>query len=137
MQEADSRVGRLVGVVGAGLPDVVEQLRRELRAAVGNIDQQGAVGAQRIGRAQQHDIGRRLDPALRVARRLVDVGDDRVARVGRVDRNGGARRDLHIGTDAAEASALERRTALQHFEADHLRVGRQSKEEGREKRGDA
>ena len=76
MQETNSRVIRLLGVVAAGLCRIVEQLRRELGAAVGNVDQQGAVGAERIGRPQQHDIGGRLDQAAFVARGLVDVGND-------------------------------------------------------------
>jgi hypothetical protein len=72
-----------------------------------------------------------------VARGLVDVGNDCIARVGRVDRNGGASGDLQIGPDAAKAAAFERRTARLHLEADDLRVGRQRKQDRRAKCGDA
>jgi len=39
MQETSSRVIRLLGIVAARLCCIVEQLRRELGAAVGNVDQ--------------------------------------------------------------------------------------------------
>ena len=91
VEKSDSGIRRLLGIVGAGLGCVVEQLRRKLSAAIGNVDQKRAVGAERIGGAQQHDIGGGLDPAAFVARSLVDVGDDCVARVSRVDGNGCAR----------------------------------------------
>jgi hypothetical protein len=86
---------------------------------------------------QQHDVGGGFDHAFVVARGLVDVGNDGVLRVGRVDRNGGVGRDLHVSADIAEAPPLERRHTLQHFEADHLGVGGRGDEQRCAERGDA
>ena len=70
-------------VVGGG-GAFVEQRQGQLAAAVRHFQQQRAVAARRVGGAQDGDVRHRLDPPFGVARREREVGDDRVARVGRV-----------------------------------------------------
>jgi hypothetical protein len=55
----------------------------EAAAAVDDVDVDDAVAARL--RPDDVDVAGELDFAARVARRLVDVGDDRVVRVGRID----------------------------------------------------
>jgi hypothetical protein len=90
-------------IVGAGLRRIVEELWREFPAAIEHIKQQRAVAPRGIGRLQDHDVGRRLDLAVGIARRGRKVGDDGVAIIGRIERDGCLRRDPLIGADLAKA----------------------------------
>ena len=96
-------------------------MRRELAAAIGHVQQQRAVAARRIGGTQDHDVGGRFHFAVRIARRLGEIGDDGVAIVGRIEGDGGARGDPLIGTDVAKAAAGEGRLAFHDIEANDLR----------------
>ena len=62
--------------------------------------------------------------AVRVARRLREIGDDGVAIVGRIEGDGGARGDPLIGADVTKASAGEGRQAFHDIEANDLRPQR-------------
>ena len=88
---------------------VVEQRETELVAAIDHLVEQAAVAIGRNGRTQNLDIGRGLDQTLRIARRAVEIDDDRIVWIIRRDRNGGARDDPVVGADRAEDPALERR----------------------------
>ncbi len=121
VKEAVARVTRLLGRGGTWLGRVVEQLGRELAAAVGNVDQHGAAGGSRVGRGEDYHVGRRLDLAVGIAGRSGDVGDDRVVRIGRVERDRSAGGDPAVGTRFAELASGEGRRILGQLETRDLR----------------
>ena len=96
-------------------------MRRELSAAIGHLQQQRAVAVRGIGGTQDHDVGGRFHFAVRIARRLREIGDDGVAIVGRIEGDGGARGDPLIGADVTKASAGECRQAFHDIEANDFR----------------
>ena len=120
LRESDTGISGLVGLARGGLGNVVETWWRELGAAIGDVNQQRAVATQRIGRAQQHDVGYGLHQASCIAWRFVDIGNDGVTRIGGVDGNGGARRHFYVRADAAKTASLKRWGTLQHLEGNHL-----------------
>jgi len=61
-------------------------------------------GAERIGRAQQHDISPQLRPDPFRHAAPCRCRNDGIARIGRVDGDGRAPCDLYVGADAAKGS---------------------------------
>src|SRR5207244_8778217 len=73
------------------------------------------------------DVDRILDHAPLIARREVDVRDERVAAVRRIDLAVGAVKDLLVLADAAERQAAERRRLDAHdLERGDARLGGQA-----------
>jgi len=123
-QKAVADVGSLREIVDDDRT-VVEQRETELVAAIERLVEQAAIAVGRNGRTQDLDIGRSLDQTLRVARRTIEIDDDRIARITRGHRDGSARDDPVVGADRAEASPLERRRFYAHnFEFDNFGRGR-------------
>ncbi|MGY4358739.1 hypothetical protein ACVW0J_005232 [Bradyrhizobium sp. i1.7.7] len=118
MQEADAGVLGLVGIVGAGLGGIIEQLWRQLAAAIGHLEQQRAVAVSGIGGPQDHDVGGGCHLAVGATRREREVGDDGVAIVRRVEREGRTRGDALIGADIAKAAPCKGGLAREDVEAD-------------------
>ena len=74
----------------------VEAAQQPLAAAVGHLDERDAVGPAHVGWSHQIEVGGELDLALRVDRRLIEVDDDAVARVFRIDREMRRAEDLLV-----------------------------------------
>ena len=89
-----------------------------LRPRLGTSSSSVPLPRAAIGGPQDHDVGGRFHFAVRIARRLREIGDDSVAIVGRIEGDGGARGDPLIGADIAKASAGEGRRAFHDIEAD-------------------
>ena len=101
LRESITGISGLVGLARSGLGNIVETLKRELGATIGDVKWQLAVATKRIGRAHQHDAGYGLHQAPRVSWCFVEIGNDSVARISRIDGNGGSRRNFYVRTDAA------------------------------------
>ena len=82
-QEAVAEIRFSGGVERAAAAVTVE---RHLPAAVDDVDERDAVRTARVARLEDVEVGRELDLARGVARRLVEPDDDLVAGVFRVDR---------------------------------------------------
>ena len=59
-------------------------------------------GASRIARSQNHEIGSHLDLSSSVPRRLVEIGDDLIAPVGRVDYEVQCAGNPFVGSDRSK-----------------------------------
>ncbi|MBW6399377.1 DUF1214 domain-containing protein [Roseomonas sp. HJA6] len=108
--EALTQQETVAGIAPAHQPiggAVIVELACELPAAVRRLDHQGAIAAEGLGGAQHDDLGDGLHSALRIAWRKSDVGNQRIARIGRVQGDGGAGRDTLIAPYLAEGSAFE------------------------------
>ena len=85
----------------------------ELVAAVVDLDEQLVVAVAQIDRLQDVDVHRVLDVAARVARRELDVGDDPVASVVRVDFAVGLAAQLLVGAGGPERARHARDRILE------------------------
>ena len=83
MRKLSPKVGLGTGIERGAA--AVEHGQHALAAAIGNLVKDGAVAAARIARLKHIEVGRELDQALSVARRLVDVADDLVRGQVRID----------------------------------------------------
>jgi hypothetical protein len=77
-----------------------------------------------IGRFQHVEIERVLDLAIGILRRELDVDDDRVLRVLRIELAIGLADDLLVGADVLEDVAAERRLLLRDLQLRDARVRR-------------
>ena len=75
----------LVGLWGSAATSVVVVAQHSLAAPVRHLVEQGAVAACDVLGFDQVEVGPELHLAVRVAGRVVDVGDDPVGRIVRVD----------------------------------------------------
>src|SRR4029077_1279973 len=57
----------------------------EASTSVGDIDEERSVTSHRILRHEDVDVGRELDLTAGIARRLVDVDDDAIVGIGRIE----------------------------------------------------
>ncbi len=105
-QEAVARVGGRRRIVAETA--VVEREEEADVAAVVHVVEELPVTAGKINWLEDQHIHRVLDHAARVLGRELDVGDDRVARVVRVDLAKGAAPNLLVLADGAERHSLER-----------------------------
>lgn len=73
---------------------------------------------------QDDDVADGFDLAVGIARRAVEVGDDGVVGIGRIECDGGTRGDLLDLTGGAEAAALQDGGgAFEDVEARDLSIG--------------
>ena len=86
---------------------VIQHVEAQLPAPVDHVVQQHAVAAGRVGRAQDHHVGRGLHQPIGVARCQRQVGDARIVRVVRVQADRGAGGDAVIGAGGPEAAPVE------------------------------
>jgi hypothetical protein len=86
----------------------VEQSKRDLAAAVRDVEKEAAVAARRIVRFQQIKIGFALDQSRAVPRRRGEIGDVLVRRVNRIDADAEHAHDLLVRAGCPE------RTTVQH-----------------------
>ena len=98
---------------------------------VRNIDQRHTVPALRIGRRQDHQIGGRFHHSLTVPRRAIQVRDDLVHWIVRVDRERDPTDDLLIGTDVAKASPVFEGTTLDDVDRRNI-GGDRGRKQGRD-----
>jgi hypothetical protein len=94
-----------------GARRAVEQRQRDLPAAVGDVQQQPAVAAPGLGRAQQVEIGPRLHAAVGVARGQREVGHRLVRRVRGVGGEADDAGDLLVRPGLAERRAVQHERA--------------------------
>jgi len=112
----------------------VELPEQRLAPAVDHVEQRNAVPARGVLRLDDVEVGRELDLPLRVLRCEVDVGDDRVPRVLRVDGEVDLAHDLLVGAGLAKRLAREDILAALHVDArDFGTAGR--RRQGREQPG--
>ena len=94
-------------------PDaLVEIVRRELVAAIVHLEEQDAVAARDVLGLQQFDFGRVFDHAARVARREIDVLDDRIGGIGGVEFARDAPDEMLVAADIAEGWRRRRRVRI-------------------------
>ncbi len=86
----------------------VEQSKRDLAAAVRNVEEEPAVAARRVLGPQQIKIGFALDQSRGGPRRRGEVGDGLVCRVHRIDADAEHAHDLLVRAGRPE------RTTVQH-----------------------
>ena len=67
------------------------------------------VTSAQVHRLQDEDIHRIFDLAVRIARRELDVGDNRIVRIGRINLTVRLATQLFVRADTAERPAFERR----------------------------
>ena len=84
---------------GIGRSAAVEPVQDDLVAAIEDVDERRAVAGRRF-RTEDVQIRRELDQARRVHRRLVEIGDDPVARSLRIDREVNGADDLLVAGQA-------------------------------------
>ena len=103
-----AEIGKGLGIVHAlrAVGDVAEQ---HLATAVVHFVEDAAVAPGKVLRAQDEDVGRVLDLAAGVARRLVDQRDALVGGIGRIDFAACGRDHALIGADLAEGGAFGQR----------------------------
>jgi hypothetical protein len=121
-------VGRLGGVhepVGQELPAAVVDLVDQLGAALGRVDG-----------AEDEDVGLVLDHAVRVARRLGEVEDPLVARIGGVELALGGAGDPFIGAGAAELGPRRERFGRAEPQFGDAALGRARGDEGQARAGE-
>ena len=106
-QEAIAEIvfGRRIGRAAA-----IEAVQHDLVAAIEDVDERGAVAARRLG-PEDVEIGGELDASGRVDRRLVEIDDQAVARILRIDREVDRADDLLVARRAEVGAAGDRRRA--------------------------
>ena len=72
------------------------------RAPVRHFEQHGAIAMRGITRFQHVDVGRKLHESLFIARRLIDIRNDPVSRVGRIDGEIGFADETFVRTRGPE-----------------------------------
>jgi hypothetical protein len=110
----------------------VHAAERDLASPIVDLEEQRAAGFRDIDRFQDRHVGRELDHAARVGRRLVEIEDDRVVGVLRVDLEVRGSREPLVWAGVAERLALRHHLALLDLQADQASVRRyaQPKSEG-------
>ena len=76
-------------------------------SAVDDVEEDDAVAARGVLRFENEEIGRELDLPLAVSRGQVDIGDDLIARILRVDREVRLPVKFLVGADVAERFAVQ------------------------------
>ena len=128
-QKAVAGVRSLDEIVGHRR-DVVEQREPKFAAAIEHLVKQRAVAIGGYRRPQDFHVGDRLDLALRVTRRAIEIDDDAVMDVVRCDRNCRPRDNPVVGADR-EGSPFEcRRFHLQNLEFNDFGGARTGENDG-------
>ncbi len=131
--------GHLNGLVGGRRRDVTLPAADEGNVpvwprrggAVAAIDDRIHEHAARLRQVRGHHQGERgnvIDAAPCIARRQVDVLDDAVAPIARIDFAVHASADVHVGAGAAKRLATGDRIARGDLEPRHLRADRRSRQ---------
>ena len=84
-----------------------ERAEQAEASAVDDVEEDDAVAARRVLRFENEEIGRELDLPLAVSRGEVDIGDDLIARILRVDREVRLPVKFLVGADVAERLAVQ------------------------------
>ena len=123
---AEIRLGaRVVGCGGN-----VEVPEYPLAAAIHDVEQDRAVARSDVLRFQQVEVGRKLDAARCIERRVVDVADDPVGAVLRIHLEMDSPRKPFIGAGEAPRPAAEHVLPDFHIEADSFRArGRRTQQD--------
>ena len=108
-QEAVAGIGRRTGVDRPG--DTIEGRQRQPVAAVRRVEQQAMVAARRVLGSEDADIRGEMHEASLVARGQVDIGDDAVEGMRRVDREMRRAVELDIAPDIAKLPPAGERLA--------------------------
>ena len=133
-QEAVARAARRRGVVAWAA--VVEGAHGERAAAIGQVHEDAVIALRQIDRANDLEVGRVAHRAVRIARRELDIDDDGVLWVVRVDFAADLAFDPLILPGRPEAGAAEgRRLHGGDRHLRHARVRRREAAEG-ERAGD-
>ena len=99
---------------------VVEESEHAFAAAIGDLIEHRAVAAPDRLRLDHVEVGRELDLARRVSRRLVEIGHDAVRRQRRIHGEEDLSRQLLVRTGGAEGLAADEIAARLHIDADDL-----------------
>ena len=75
-------------------------------AAVGDFEEDGAVGVGGIAGAEEIEVGGELDLALSVARSEGEVADEAIGGESGIDGEGDGAGDAFVGAGGAEGAAL-------------------------------
>ena len=110
-------------VIGVGGRRVHQPMRQELAPAIVHLVEELVIAARRVGRAQNEDIGVVLDHAAGIARRLVEIDDDAVARIGGIELALGRADDALVGAGRAERGAVGEGLDLVDGERGDARLG--------------
>ena len=121
-QESVAGVGNGGRIVAARR--VVELAEYRNIAAVVDLVEQRAVAARGIDRTQQQEFGAEFDQAAIIARRQREVGNGRIRRGLRIEREESAAAQLLVGAGRTEFGAGGERLAAQNFDPLDLGSGR-------------
>src|SRR5689334_6127215 len=99
---------------------MVEDGKESLVAAIHDIEEQDAVSVRGLLRFNNEQVGGKLHLALAVPRRLVEIGDDAIARIIRRDREVDLAGELFIWSDRAEGFSAEHVLTARDFDARDL-----------------
>src|SRR6202030_123248 len=83
----------------------IELRQNDACAAIHNVKDGDAVSLSGIVRLENHEIGGELDFASGILRRFVEVGDDLVASVGRIDGEVDFSREPVVGAGRSKRTA--------------------------------
>src|SRR5882672_1896064 len=111
---------------------VIEEPNHRLASAVRNLEQRGAVAPVQILGPEDVKIGGEFDQALFVALRLVEINDDLVVRIVRVDCEVDFGDDLLVSARRAELLAVEQVGARDDFYAGDSGLNGQDEQQQRD-----
>src|SRR5262245_53472926 len=111
---------------------MIEEPHHRLAAAVRNLEQRRAITAVQIPGPENVEVGGELDQSLPVARRLVEINDDLVVWVVRVNSEVDFGDDLLVSARQAKLFAVEQVGAGDNFNAGDAGLNGQDEEQRRD-----